>query len=111
MDVNIESLVKQEISKYQDMRMIKFCRKQLKIEKSFKLILVTSLPKPHYDVNFTNHVTIVNFYVSLEGLSQNILHMVVANERQDLEEGFNESMEVTFTNVKILKDVENQILK
>ena len=25
--------------------------------------------KPNYDVNFTNHVTIVNFYVSLEGLS------------------------------------------
>jgi dynein heavy chain len=68
-DVNIESLVKQQISKYQDMRMIKFCRKQIKIEKTFKLILVSNLSKPNYDVNFTNHVTIVNFYVSLEGLS------------------------------------------
>jgi len=102
-DFNIESLVKQEISKYQDMRMIKFCRKQLKIEKGFKLILVTSLAKPSYDVNVTNHVTIVNFFVSLEGLSQNILHMIVANERPDLEDGFNDSMEVTFTNIKILK--------
>ena len=110
-DVNIESLVKQEISKYQDIRMIKFCRTQLKIDKGFKLILVTSLPRATYDVNLTNHVTIVNFFVSLEGLSQNLLHMIVANERPDLEDGFNDSMEVTFTNVKILKDVENHVLK
>lgn len=80
-DVNIESLVKQEISKFQDLRMIKFCRKQLKITKGFKLILVTNLARPTYDVNLTNHVTIVNFYVSLEGLSQNLLNMIVANER------------------------------
>lgn len=91
--------------------MIKFCRKQLKLEKGFKLILVTSIPRPSYDVNLTNHVTIANFFVSLEGLSQNLLHMIVANERPDLEDGYNDSMEVTFTNVKILKDIENNVLQ
>ncbi len=49
--------------------MLKYCRKQLKMEPTFNLILVSNLGKPHFDVNITNHVTLVNFFVTNEGLS------------------------------------------
>ena len=37
--------------------------------------------------------------------------MIVANERPDLEESYNENSKATFENVKLLKDTENKILK
>ena len=40
-----------------------------KMEPSFNLILVSNLGKPNFDVNITNHVTLVNFFVTNEGLS------------------------------------------
>ena len=91
--------------------MIKFCRKQLKLDPGFKVILVTNLPNPHYDVNLTNYVTLINFYMTVEGLCQNLLSLVVANERKDLEEEFNKAMDVTFSSVKSLKTIENKLLE
>lgn len=110
-DVHIESLVRREITKYGNQKMLKFCRRPLKYDPGFDLFILTNLSKPHYDCNITNHVCMVNFYVTVEGLTQNLLSMIVANERPDLEESFNENSKATFENVKLLKDTENKILK
>jgi dynein heavy chain len=110
-DIHIESLVKQEISRYEDTRFIKFCRKKFKLDPGFGLFLITSEPKPHFDVNLTNYSTMVNFYVTVEGLSQNLLDLIVANERKDLENNYNNSIEETYTSVKRLKVLEAEILK
>lgn len=72
--------------------------------------MCTSLSKPHFDINISNHVTMVNFFVTTEGLEQLLLSMVVANERQDLEESFSDNSKATFDNIKNLKDIENVIL-
>ena len=42
-DISIESLVKKVISKHGDAHMIMFCRKQLKLDLNFGLILVTRI--------------------------------------------------------------------
>ena len=109
-DVHIESLVRREITKYGNQKMIKFCRRPLKYDENFDLYVLTNLSKPNYDCNITNHVCQVNFYVTVEGLTQNLLSMIVANERPDLEESFNENSKATFENVKLLKETENKIL-
>lgn len=110
-DVHVESLVKQEVTVYRDKKMIKFCRKQLKLNPSFTFYMLTNIGKPRFDVNFTNYVTLINFYTTIEGLCQNLLGLVVANERAELEENYRESMEVVFTNVKALKRSENLTLE
>lgn len=68
-DINIESLVKKEISKHGEAHMIMFCRKQLKLDLNFGVVLVTRLEKPHFDVVLTNYTTLVNFFVTNEGIS------------------------------------------
>ena len=73
--------------------------------------MVTNLPLPHYDVNLTNYVTLINFYMTVEGLCQNLLSLVVANERKDLEDEFNKAMDITFNSVKSLKVIENKLLE
>ena len=110
-DVHIESLVRREITKYGNQKMLKFCRRPLKYDPGFDLFILTNLSKPHYDCNVTNHVCQVNFFVTVEGLTQNLLSMIVANERPDLEESFNENSKATFENIKLLKETENKILK
>ena len=110
-DVHIESLIRQEKIRYGDSIMLKFCRKQLKMESSFNLVLVSNLISPNFDVNITNHVTLVNFNVTIEGLSQNLLTLIVGNERKDLDDIYQDSSHVTFDNIKILKATENSILE
>ena len=61
---------------------------------------MTPIPKPHFDVNFTNYTTLVNFFTTIEGLSSNLLSLVVANERSELEENFNNALDKTFYSVK-----------
>lgn len=68
-DVAIESLVRREITKYGNQKMLKLCRRPLKYDPGFDLFILTNLAKPHYDCNITNHVCQVNFYVTVEGLT------------------------------------------
>ena len=110
-DVHLESLVRREITKYGNQKMIKFCRKPLKYDPNFDLIMLSNLAKPHYDPNITNHVCLVNFYMTIEGLTQNLLSMIVANERPDLEKSFAENTAATFDNIRLLKETENRIIK
>ena len=67
--VELESLVKKEITKFGNTKMIKFCRRQLKYDPNFNLIIATNTAQPYLDANITNHITQINFVVSVEGLT------------------------------------------
>ena len=71
--------------------MITFCRKQYKYDKNFQLYVVSQAIKPQFDVNITNHVTLVNFSINQDSLQAQMLTMVVMNERSDLENTFSEN--------------------
>jgi dynein heavy chain, axonemal len=104
-------LIKKEVSSFGNTKMIKFCRRQLRYGNDFTLFITTNLSAPKLDANITNHVQVVNFAVSVEQLTQNILSIVVASERPDLEQNFLENTKDTFDNIKILRDNEEQIVK
>jgi dynein heavy chain len=79
--------------------MIKFCRRQLTYNDNFQLFMATSIGKPHFDVNISNHVCLVNFFVTVEGLTHNLLSKVVANERKDLEETYNKNVKEMYERI------------
>jgi|TARA_B110000285_G_scaffold216253_1_gene263367 dynein heavy chain, axonemal len=66
--MNLQSLMKKQVSKYGGQRMVLFCRKSYKYDKNFRLFVVSAHPRPHFDVNITNHVTLLNFSVNIESL-------------------------------------------
>ena len=68
-DVYVESLIRREIVKYGDKKHIKFTRRNYTYDDQFRLIMLCNLPRPHYADNITNHVTTVNFFVTIEGLT------------------------------------------
>ena len=107
---NLQSLMKKHVSKYGGQRMIQFCRKSYKYDQNFKLFVISTHPRPHFDVNITNHVTLLNFSVNVESLQAQMLGLVVLNERKDLEDTYSENSKEAFDSIKSLKDIEKAIL-
>ena len=108
--MNLQSLMKKVVSKYGSSRMIDFCRKSYKYDKNFKLFVVSTHPRPHFDVNITNHITLLNFSVNIESLQAQMLGLVVSNERKDLDDTHSENAKEAFDSIKTLKDIEGTIL-
>lgn len=54
--VELESLVKKEISKFGNTKMINFCRRKIKYDPNFNLLLATNTAQPNLDANITNHI-------------------------------------------------------
>lgn len=53
----------------------------------------------------------VNFFVTIEGLHENLLAMIVENERPDLKDEHLEASNLVYQNINFLKDNEYQLLQ
>ncbi|XP_066927305.1 dynein axonemal heavy chain 1-like isoform X2 [Clytia hemisphaerica] len=76
----------------------------------FKFYITTKLPNPCYTPETSTKVTLVNFTLSPSGLEDQMLALVVAEERPDLEEAKNQ---LIISNAKMkqeLKEIEDKIL-
>lgn len=78
---------------------------------SFRLYLTSKFRNPHYMPEIFNKVTIVNFALTAEGLEDQLLGIVVANERPDLQKQKEILVIESAENRTALKEVEDSILK
>lgn len=106
----LQSIMKKDTSAYSGQDMINFNRKSYKHDRAFRLFVVVSDVRPRYDVNITNHITMVNFSTNTENLKTQMLSMVVMNERNDLENALTDNSKEAFEAIKSLKDIEGAIL-
>ena len=60
--------------------------KELPYDSNFCLFLQTKVPNPHYKPEVCAQVTLVNFCVTMDGLEEQLLAVVVDVERPDLEQ-------------------------
>ena len=77
----------------------------------FKFYMTTKLPNPHYAPEVSVKVTLLNFTITQEGLEDQLLGIVVAKERPDLEETKNNLIVQNAKMAAQLKDIESTILK
>ena len=78
--------------------------------KDFRFYITTKLPNPHYLPETSVKVTLLNFMITPEGLQDQLLGIVVAQERPELEEEKNALILQSASNKKKLKEIEDQIL-
>ncbi|KAJ3192416.1 Dynein heavy chain 7, axonemal [Irineochytrium annulatum] len=77
---------------------------------SFRLYITTKLRNPHYLPELSVKVSLLNFMITPEGLEDQLLGIVVAKERPELEEEKTQLILLSAENKKKLKEIEDQIL-
>ncbi|XP_013163033.1 PREDICTED: dynein heavy chain 12, axonemal [Papilio xuthus] len=77
----------------------------------FRLYMTTKLRNPHYLPEVFNKVTLINFALTKEGLEDQLLGIVVAKERPDLQEKREQLIVQGAANRTALKQVEDDILR
>jgi len=57
----------------------------IEYDKNFKFFMTTKLRNPHYLPEVSTKVTLLNFMITYEGLTDQLLAIIVAREKPDLE--------------------------
>jgi dynein heavy chain len=111
LDPALEPVLQQQKVKDGSGYVIKLGDKSITYMESFKFFMTTTLPNPHYSPETQVKVTLLNFAITPEGLEDQMLGIVVAKERPDLEEIKNQLVVQNAKMNKQLKDIEDEILR
>jgi len=77
----------------------------------FRFYITTRLRNPHYLPEISVKVTLLNFMITPQGLQDQLLGIVAAKEKPELEEKKNELIIESAANKKKLKEIEDEILR
>lgn len=83
----------------------------MEFSESFRFYITTALRNPHYLPETAVKVTLLNFMITQDGLSDQLLGVTVAKERADLEEQRQKLVVESAENKQRLKEIEDRILK
>ena len=89
---------------------IKLGESTIEYSKDFRMYITTRLKNPHFPPETTAKITMVNFDISEDGLVDQLLGIIVARERPELEEERSQVISQINENKKNLEDIENKIL-
>ena len=76
----------------------------------FRFYITTRLRNPHYLPEISVKVALLNFMITPRGLEDQLLGIVAAKEKPELEEKKNELIVESAANKKKLKEIEDEIL-
>ncbi|CAH0564658.1 unnamed protein product [Brassicogethes aeneus] len=77
----------------------------------FRFFITTRFRNPHYLPEIAVKVSLLNFMITQQGLQDQLLGIVVARERPELEEKKNAMIVEGANNKKMLKEIEDKILE
>ena len=110
LDPSLEPLLLKQIFKQGDVNCIQLGESVIEFCSDFRFYIITAMRNPHYLPETAVKVTLLNFMITIDGLSDQLLGVVVAEERPELEEQRQELVIATAENKKRLKDIEDKIL-
>ena len=110
LDPSLEPLLLKQIFKKGGVFNIRLGDKTVPYSDDFKFYITTKLRNPHYLPEVAVKVTLLNFMITPKGLEDQMLGIVVAAERPDLEAAKNKLIIEGAENKKKLKEIEDSIL-
>lgn len=111
LDPILEPILQKLTFKQQGVEYIRLGDNVIEYSKDFKLYITTRLRNPHYLPEISVKVTLVNFMITPQGLEDQLLGIVAAKEKPELEEKKNELILESAKNKKQLKEIEDKILE
>ena len=110
LDPSLEPLLLKQLFKSGGVMCIKLGDSVIEFSDQFRFYITTSLRNPHYLPETAVKVTLLNFMITPDGLSDQLLGVVVAEERPDLESQRQELVVTSADNKRRLKEIEDRIL-
>lgn len=110
LDPSLESLLLKQVFKQGGVNCIRLGDSTVEYSDSFRFYITTKLRNPHYLPDISVKVTLLNFMITPSGLEDQLLGIVVAEERPDLEEQKNNLIVESAENKRSLKEIEDKIL-
>eukprot|EP00941_MAST-03F_sp_MAST-3F-sp1_P004511 g4511.t1 len=110
LDPSLEPLLLKQIFKQGGVECIRLGDSTVEYNTEFRFYITTKLPNPHYLPEVAVKVTVLNFMITPLGLEEQLVGIVVAKERPDLEKQKQELIVTVATNRKLLKETEDKIL-
>merc|ERR1719502_1058562 len=110
LDPVLEPILLRQVFKSAGVLSIRLGDSTVEYNKDFKFYITTKLRNPHYLPEVSVKVTLLNFMITPEGLEDQLLGIVVAKERPELEEEKSRLVLEAAENKRILKETEDKIL-
>uniref|UniRef100_A0A672VCY4 Dynein axonemal heavy chain 12 n=1 Tax=Strigops habroptila TaxID=2489341 RepID=A0A672VCY4_STRHB len=111
LDPSLDPVLLKQTFKQGGMEFISLGEAVIEYSSDFKFFITTKLRNPHYLPEISTKVSLLNFMITPEGLEDQLLGIVVAKERRELEEERNALIVQSAANKKHLKEIERKILE
>eukprot|EP00976_Prorocentrum_cordatum_P033210 676474-Prorocentrum_minimum.AAC.5 len=110
LDASLEPILLKQTFKQSGAVCVKLGETVVEWSNDFRLYVCTKMRNPHYPPEVCTKVSLLNFMITPKGLEDQLLAIVVAVERPDLEEAKNQLIVEGAANARKLKEVEDQTL-
>ncbi|XP_053327864.1 dynein axonemal heavy chain 10 [Spea bombifrons] len=110
-DPVIDNVLEKNIKGAQGRQFIILGDKEVDYDPNFRLYLNTKLANPKYSPSVFGKAMVINYTVTLKGLEDQLLSVIVGFERRELEEQREHLIQETSENKKLLKDLEDSLLR
>jgi len=111
LDPALEPILQQQKVKDGSGFTIKLGDKVITYMDTFRFFMTTTLPNPHYSPEISVKVTLLNFAITLSGLEDQMLGLVMLKEQPEMEEKKQALVKDSAHMNKVLKDLEDEILR
>ncbi|CAB3253984.1 unnamed protein product [Arctia plantaginis] len=111
LDAVLEPVLLRNVFRSGGIDCLKFGDNILEYSHDFRLYITTRLSNPHYLPEIAVKVTLLNFVITPQGLQDQLLGIVVAQDRPELELKKNQLIVEGANNKRTLKEIEDQILE
>ncbi|XP_065540385.1 dynein axonemal heavy chain 3 [Lathamus discolor] len=111
LDALIEPILLKLTFKQQGVEYIKLGENIIEYSRDFRFYITTCLRNPHYLPEVAVKVCLINFVITPLGLQDQLLGIVTAEEKPELEEKKNKLIIESAANNKQLKEIEDKILE
>jgi len=110
-DPIIDNILAKNIKGVEGRQTVLLGDKEIDYDPSFRLYLNTKVANPKYSPNVYGKAMVINYMVTLTGLEDQLLSVVIKVERPELEERRETLIHETSVNKKLLKDLEDSLLR
>ncbi|KAG2436335.1 hypothetical protein HXX76_006644 [Chlamydomonas incerta] len=110
LDPSLEPLLLKQVFKQGGLSYLRLGDTTVEFSDQFRFYITTALRNPHYLPETAVKVTLLNFMITPDGLADQLLGVVVAQERPDLEEQRQQLVVESAENKKKLSEIEDRIL-